>query len=207
VTSVQNNGNCLNLTRELIVGIFNGTINRWSDPLLVQYNRALRSVNNTINVIVRSDHSGITNILTSYLAAVDVNWKATFSSFPDGCDLDGLPIKWSSNVTIRCGAKGQGISGIISNLKYSIGYLASSDARDNLLPEARIQNKANQWVTASVMGTQAAMDSTVDNIDRRLTASLVDPPSREAYPISGYSYLLIRKKSMQNCTTAMELYR
>ncbi|OQV23661.1 hypothetical protein BV898_02402 [Hypsibius exemplaris] len=94
------------------------------------------------------------------------------------------------------------------NTKYSIGYIGSSEARDALLPDARILNRDNNWVRPTVETTQAAMDNLSTDLGARLTGSLVNAPGFESYPIAGYTYILIRRTiTTGNCTSAMELYR
>jgi PBP superfamily domain len=76
---------CLMLSQEMVVGIFNGTIRKWNDPLLLTQNSALASVNETIIVVVRGDGSGTTGIFTRVLSAFNTNWNTGQSQyFTDG---------------------------------------------------------------------------------------------------------------------------
>ena len=108
-----NNPQCLNLTREAIVGIFNGTITRWNDPLLAKHNPALNSINRTIILIVRSDESGTTDVFTRFLATVDEAWNATYGIFAAGCDATGAPVYWNKSLQLQCSAKGRSKSNIL----------------------------------------------------------------------------------------------
>jgi hypothetical protein len=54
---------------------------------------------------------------------------------------------------------------------------------------------------------QAAMTAMSSDLGKRLTGSLADAPGAFSYPISGYTYYAIRKKSMRNCTLAVEMLR
>jgi hypothetical protein len=79
---------CLMLSQEMIVGIFNGTIKKWNDPLILARNKALASVNETIVVVVRADGSGTTGIFTRALATFNPNWnKEKSQQFTDGIFL------------------------------------------------------------------------------------------------------------------------
>jgi hypothetical protein len=51
------------------------------------------------------------------------------------------------------------------------------------------------------------MTAMSSDLGMRLTGSLANAPGSLSYPISGYTYFLIRKKGMQNCTLAVELLR
>lgn len=85
--------------------------------------------------------------------------------------------------------------------------MGPTDARDSNLPAARIQNREGTFVSPDVANVQAAMDVTSSNMGPRLTGSLVNALGIASYPISGYTYIVIRKTQMLNCTVAMELYR
>ena len=56
-------------------------------------------------------------------------------------------------------------------------------------------------------GTRQAMTSSISKLGSRLTGTLVDHPSPEAYPILGYSYFIIRVHGMMDCSMAIELAR
>jgi len=55
------------LTRNQIVGMYNGTINNWSDPGFVEYNPGVELPNATIVPVARFDSSGSTEIFTKSL--------------------------------------------------------------------------------------------------------------------------------------------
>ncbi|OQV23663.1 Retinal guanylyl cyclase 2 [Hypsibius exemplaris] len=197
----------LNLTRENLVGIFNGSIRYWNDSQLVANNSDLQFVQEPIIVVVRNDASGTTSIITRALASFSANWPIPFQIFSDGCTKAGLPRKWNLALNLHCAAQTRGLSSYLLNTKYSIGYVGSSEARDALLPDARLLNQDNNWVRPTVETTQAAMENVSTALGSRLTGSLVNAPGPRSYPIAGYTYIIIRKNTMQNCTTAMELYR
>ncbi|XP_055347556.1 guanylate cyclase 2G-like [Paramacrobiotus metropolitanus] len=196
---------CLNLSQEALVGIFNGTIIYWNDPLIVMYNEALRDVNRTITVVVRADGSGTTQIFSGALGRFSPMWKTTYSRFSDGCK-NGQPVKWNASLTIRCGNAGRGVAAIIMENKYSIGYLGTSDARDSNLMEARLQNKDGYLIYPNLRNVQSALDAS-PSFSARLTSDLNNLPGDLTYPIAGFTYFVIRKTTMRNCTVAMELYR
>ena len=124
-----------------------------------------------------------------------------------GCSQSDTVYKWSRSLLLHCAAQSRGVSSHILNTKYSIGYISSSEARDSALPDARLLNHDNHWVRPSVTTIQAAMDNISMDLGKRLTGSLVNAPGILSYPIAGYTYILIRKTTMANCTLAMELYR
>ncbi|OQV22806.1 GPI ethanolamine phosphate transferase 1 [Hypsibius exemplaris] len=202
-SGIWNTGN-LNLTRENIVGIFNGTIKYWNDSQLVDNNVALADV--TKKIIIGAAIGG-TSIFTKALTAFSSEWSRTYGSFSDGCSKSEIAKRWRASLNIQCVYKNMGLQFFILNTKYSIGFIGSADARDAELPDARILNQDNNWVRPSVQTTQAAMDNVSTNLGLRLTGPLINAPGPFSYPIAGYTYVLIRKTTMTNCTVAMELYR
>ena len=108
---------------------------------------------------------------------------------------------------VKCGETSIGAVGTILNNQYSIGYSATSEGHDASLPEARLLNRAHQFANPTVDGVQAAMDSFVDALGSRLTGSIVDSATPNAYPVAGYTYFFLRKRLMANCTIAQELLR
>jgi hypothetical protein len=51
------------------------------------------------------------------------------------------------------------------------------------------------------------MTAMSSDLGTRLTGSLANAPGALSYPISGYTYFVIRKKNMSNCTLAVEMLR
>lgn len=85
--------------------------------------------------------------------------------------------------------------------------MGPTDARDSSLPTARLQNLYGSWISPTVQSVQAAMDISGSHLTHRLTGAMINLSGPNSYPIAGYTYFIIRKKEMRNCTIAMELYR
>ena len=71
---------------------------------------------------------------------------------------------------------------------------------------ASIVNKHGNVTSVRSDVIQAVMREKLPDMLVNLTASLVDSNHSDAYPILGYSYMLIRQ-TMADCDTAVELYR
>lgn len=77
----------LNLTRDVYVAIFRGTIDRWDDPSVVAANPGVTLPHELIQVVARQDSSGTTFALTNHLAAISDRWDAgvgTLIDWPGG---------------------------------------------------------------------------------------------------------------------------
>ena len=172
----------LRLTPAALSGIFLGTIKKWTDPAIVKANPGVQLRDKDIIVAHRSDGSGTSNIFTSYLAAVNPEWAKKVGK--------GLSVNWP----VGLGGKGsEGVTGLVKQTEGGIGYVELTYATQNHLPVAEIQNKAGQWVAPSAQGATAAIDAFKTELNKDLRSAIVDPPAsaREAYPISGMTYLLI----------------
>ena len=69
------------LSREDIVGIYNGSIQWWNDSRIVGNNRKFTFPNKRIWVVARADDSGTTEVFTSALSSFDSRWNASYGTF------------------------------------------------------------------------------------------------------------------------------
>ena len=187
----------INLTRDHVVGIYNGTYREWNHPSLQEINHVDLPAA-PIKVIARADKSGTTELFTSALSAFNANWESTFGTFSAGLD-DDQPVVWDPGVVSYYGQTNAGVSGLILSIKYAIGYLAVADALDFDMTYALLVNKEGYVVDAGTADVQAAMDYYASSFSERMTASLSDAGGDQAYPIAGYTYFIIHLHIMQSC--------
>ena len=166
------------LTAETLSGIFLGDINTWNDPKLVADNPGLTDVAQPISLIHRSDSSGTSNIVTTYLAAVNDTWKTNVGA--------GTAVKWPTGI----GQKGSaGIAGAIAGVPYAIGYVELAYAQQNNLPIAELQNKAGNFVAPSAESVAAAAAGVTLPADLRIM--IVNGDGDNTYPVSGFTWILV----------------
>jgi phosphate transport system substrate-binding protein len=174
-------GSDLKLTGPVVADIFLGTITNWSDPRIKKLNPGTHLPDRGIGPIVRSDPSGDTYALTSYLAKVSPEWKAkvgsgTLVDFPTGA-----------------GSKGNyGLAGAITRTPGALGYMSVAYAVRNKLDFASIQNAAGEFVRPGPDGIGAAAEA-MDKPASDDSISIVDPPAsaKGAYPISTFTYAIV----------------
>ena len=172
----------LKLTPENLAGIFLGKITRWNDPALKADNPGVNFPDEDIVTVHRSDGSGTTNIFTSYLDTVSPDWHAQVGK--------GKEVKWP----VGLGGKGnEGVSGQVSQTKGAIGYVELAYAKQNKLSYAWMKNKAGNFVEPTLDSTKAAVQSAVVNLPADLRISLGNPDGKDAYPIAGFTYILVYK--------------
>lgn len=176
----------LKLTPEIVAGIFLGDIKTWNDPKITKLNPTAKLSGNIISVH-RSDGSGTTNIFTDYLSKVSEGWKTKVGT--------GTAVNWPSGL----GGKGnEGVSGLIKQTTGSVGYVELIYAENNKLPYAAIQNKAGKFVEPTVAGKDGkpslkpvSAAAAGAKIPEDFRVSITNADGKDAYPISGFTYLLV----------------
>jgi phosphate ABC transporter phosphate-binding protein len=175
----------LKLSGDVIAKIFLGQIKRWDDPAIKALNPAIALPAKDIVVVHRSDGSGTTFVFSDYLSKVSKDWNAKVGR--------GKALSWP----VGMGQKGnEGVSGMISQLPYSIGYIELTYALQNALPYAFIKNKAGRFTDANMTTIKSAASAVKlpkGNEDWS-NVSIVDAPGTDSYPLSTFSYLLVYEK-------------
>jgi phosphate transport system substrate-binding protein len=176
----------LHLSSATLAGIYLGSIKAWHDAAIKKDNPGVSLPSDQIIVAHRSDGSGTSNIFTTYLAKVSPEWQKKVGK--------GISVNWPAGL----GGKGsEGVTGIVKQTPGGIGYVELSYAKENNLPVALIGNQAGNWVEPSAAGTSAAIDAFADQLAKDVRVPIVDPPAsaKDAYPISGLTFLLVPKQA------------
>jgi phosphate transport system substrate-binding protein len=170
----------LKLTQDILSDIYLGKITKWKDPRIVSINSGFRLPDAAIIVVHRSDGSGTTAIFTDYLSSVSPQWKSKVGT--------GTSVKWP----VGLGGKGnEGVAGQVKNIKHSIGYVELAYAHENRLPYAALKNSAGKFVLPSIASTTAAAAGAAKTMPADFRVSLVNQPGKDAYPIVGFTWLLV----------------
>ncbi len=170
-------------TPEALAGIFLGRITKWTDKAITEANPGVKFPDENIIVVHRSDGSGTSFIWTDFLSKVSSDWKNQVGSGPS--------VKWP----IGLGGKGnEGVAGSIRQLKGSIGYVELIYAAQNNITYGSVKNSAGNFVKASLQGVTAAAAS-APKMPADFRVSITDPPGKDSYPISSFTWLLIPAQS------------
>jgi phosphate transport system substrate-binding protein len=168
----------LKLTPEVLADIYLGKIKKWNDPRIAADNGGTKLPDKEIAVVYRTDGSGTTNVYTDYLSAVSAEWKDKVGA--------GKSVKWP----VGLGAKGnEGVTGQLKTTPYTIGYTERAYATQNKLPMAELKNKSGKFVAPTTPAMSAAAEGV--EMPAELYVSLVNSAAESAYPIAGYTYLLV----------------
>ena len=176
-------GNGLKLSGDVIADIFLGKIKKWNDPRIASQNADLKLPSTPIAVAHRSDGSGTSYIFTDYLCAVSPEWKA-------GPGL-GKTVNWPTGV----GGKGnEGVAGLVKQTPGGVGYVEFAYAIQAKLSYGPVKNKSGEYVQPSIESTSAAANAAADKLKLDVRTSIVDGDAMDAYPIVGFTYVLLSKE-------------
>lgn len=186
--------------------IFSLNITLWNDTSLVALNPTLWNVSESIIVYRRSDSSGSTNLLTSFLSSsAPTWWTRGASSSPTIWPLGTIGASQSSGVA---GMKINKITFFLIQPKtidsvkvtsYSIGYSGLGDAESRDLLIVAIQNLNGDFVKPSVESLQrtttsiSQLPAAGDTNGTWSNVVILNSNGAQAYPIASFSYLLIYK--------------
>ena len=170
-------------TPEALAGIFLGKITTWNDKAITSANPGVNFPSQPIVVIHRSDGSGTSYIFTDYLSKVSSDWKSGPGK--------GTSIKWP----VGLGGKGnEGVAGMIRQMEGALGYVELIYAVQNKIPYGSVKNSSGTFVKASLESVTSAAAS-VKSMPADFRVSITDPPGKDAYPISSFTWLLIPLQS------------
>ena len=176
-------GTDLNFTPEALAGVFLGKITKWNDPELKKANPKVELPDQDIVVVHRSDGSGTTYVWVDYLSKVSAEWKTKVGK--------GTSVNWP----VGLGGKGnEGVSGLIKQTPYSIGYVELIYAVQNKQPYGKVRNSSGTYVKADLVSVTAAAAAATKNMPDDFRVSITDPAGKAAYPIASFTWLLIPQK-------------
>jgi phosphate transport system substrate-binding protein len=173
----------LRLSGDVLADIFLGSIRQWNDKRIVSLNPRAKLPNLPIAVAHRSDGSGTSYIFTGYLSAVSETWHTKVGT--------GKSVNWPVGI----GGKGNdGVAGVIKQTPGGLGYVELAYALQNKLPYAYMRNRADQFVEPTIATTTAAAAGSVKAMQKDVRVSIVNAPGKSAYPIAGFTYILVYQK-------------
>ncbi len=170
----------LNFTPDALAGVFLGKITKWNDSELAKANPGVNLPSDDIVVVHRSEGSGTTYIWTDYLSKVSQEWKDKVGK--------GASINWP----VGLGGKGnEGVTGLVKQTPYSIGYVELIYAVQNQLPYGRVRNGAQKFVKADLSSVTAAAAGAAKDMPGDFRVSITNASNRDAYPIASFTWLLV----------------
>jgi phosphate transport system substrate-binding protein len=170
----------LKLEGKTIANIFLGKIKAWNDPEITALNPGVSLPSTAITVIHRSDSSGTTSGFTSYLSAVDPEFKSKVG--------EGKDVQWPTGT----GAKGNaGVAGAVEQTAGAIGYVEQAYALLHNFTVASVKNKSGNFVAPTLASTSAAGEGVT--VPANLGIKVINSPQPTAYPITSQTFIVVNK--------------
>jgi phosphate transport system substrate-binding protein len=165
-----------------LVDIFMGRITKWNDAKIAALNPGVKLPDTDLIVVHRSDGSGTTYVFTDYLNKFSREWK------------DKVGYATSVNWPVGLGGKGnEGVTQQVKQTEGALGYVELIYAISNKLPYALIKNAAGKYISPSLESVTAAAAGAKLEKDTDFRVSVTNAPGEQAYPISSFTWLLVKK--------------
>jgi len=166
----------------LLVDIFMGRVTKWNDAKIAALNPGVKLPDIDLIVVHRSDGSGTTYVFTDYLNKFSREWKDK--------------VGYATSVNWPAGLGGKGNEGVTQQVKQTegaLGYVELIYAISNNLPYAQVKNATGNFIVPSLETvTAAAAGAKLEN-DTDFRVSITNAPGAQAYPISSFTWLLVKK--------------
>ncbi len=170
----------IRFTGAALAGVYLGKITKWNDPALAKVNPGVKLPNTEIAVVHRSEGSGTTYIFVDFLSKVSPEFKQKVGV--------AASVSWPVGV----GAKGnEGVSGLVKQSPGAIGYAELIYASKNNISYGPVQNKAGEFVTASLDAVTAAAAAAAASMPDDFRVSITNPEGKGAYPIASFTWILL----------------
>jgi phosphate transport system substrate-binding protein len=173
----------LRLDGPTLADVFLGRITRWNDRRIMALNPQVSLPDRDIIVVHRSDGSGTTYVFTDYLSKISPRWKGEVGK--------ATSVGWP----IGLGGKGnEGVTQQVKQTEGAIGYVELIYAISNALPYTLMKNAEGEFVEPTLKSVSAAAAGANLSPDTDFRVSIANAKGRDSYPISSFTWLLIRKE-------------
>jgi phosphate transport system substrate-binding protein len=191
----------LNLTGNILAGIYNGTITYWDNAAIVKANplAASQLPHQAIVPIHRSDSSGDTGLFTTYLSDTSPSWQKNVGS--------GTTVQWPSDPAAQSASGNSGMLTAASQTQYSIAYIGVSylaQANTAGLGNAKLLNLAGNFVALTPANVGTAVNNQYTSTPANERVSLIYGPGATAYPIVNYEYVWVQQ-TQSSATLATDI--
>jgi phosphate transport system substrate-binding protein len=170
----------LKLDGKTISDIYLGKVKTWNDTEIKALNPGINLPSTAITVIHRSDSSGTTAGFTSFLAAVDSEFKSKIG--------EGKTVPWPTGT----GAKGNaGVAGAVQQTVGAVGYVEQAYALAHNFTYASVKNKAGQFIAPTLASASAAGQGVT--VPANLGIKIKNPGGASSYPITSQTFIIVNR--------------
>ena len=172
----------LNLTGEILAGIYDGTVTSWASPAIAELNPGVNlSGFPPISPIELSGATVSNQVFSGFLAASSPEWRSAVGS--------GLSVDWPSGTRV---ASEPAVVGAVSSTPGAVGYLEIFGTPPGGVGCAQIEDEAGVFASPGSVDTWVSADS-LANSSAVVTGnwtnfSLYGAPGLGSYPLAVLSY-------------------
>ena len=173
----------IKLDGSTIADIMRGAVTKWNDAAIAAMNPGVKLPNTAITVAHRSDGSGTTNLVSTYLAKQSVAFKRDVGV--------GNSVNWPANAV---GGKGNpGVAANVQKIVGAIGYVDIADAMKNNMTFLAVKNKAGNFVLPTQQTIAEAAAGADFNV-AGMSPDLTDQAGKNAWPVVTATYMVAYEK-------------
>jgi phosphate transport system substrate-binding protein len=171
----------LRLSGPVLADIFLGHLKSWDSPAIAKINPQLSLPALPIKVVYRPGGKGSNYVFSSFLSKSSAQFRTELGASPSPAWPVGSPAERSSDMVEK-----------VRREPGSIGYVEAQYALAMRTPNAAVRNSAGNFVKASETTIAAACRQVEAPGWDQLSASLIDAPGADSYPIASFSWLYLQ---------------
>ncbi|HEX3405864.1 MAG TPA: phosphate ABC transporter substrate-binding protein PstS [Caulobacteraceae bacterium] len=183
----------LKLSGPLLADIFLGGVTRWSDPRIAALNPRLKLPADRIVIVHRSDSSGSTFLVTSYLSLVSPAWKARVGA--------GGAVAWPTGLAAD-GARE--LASVVRQHIGAIGYVEFGAFSRNFT-SVQLQDRDGLFIAPSPDTFAAAAGGADWAGAEDAGVLMLNAPGTRSWPITGASFVLVYRRPANPAKTRLTL--
>jgi phosphate transport system substrate-binding protein len=173
----------LHLSGPLLADMLAGRVARWNAPQIAALNKSLRLPDLPIKPVAREDGSGTTYVLSHYLAQVSPAWAKDFGS--------DFKLKWPEGTTLAKGTSA--MVETVAKTPGAIGYAEYGAVVKAKAGFARVANRHGDYPAPSAESFRNALKGSGWTASGKFEEMLTDSPEKDAWPITGGTFIVMRK--------------
>ena len=181
----------LRLSGEVLAGIYLGDVKMWNAPQIVKLNPGISLPDLPIQVVNRPAGKGSNYVFTDFLSKVSSKFRNQIGVTPSP--------KWPVGVWAE---RSSDMADKVKNSPGSIGYVEYQYAVKGNIPQAAVLNRAGKFVRASTESMTAACQAAEAPGWKGFSASLINTPGADAFPITSFTWIYLRIKSTDSARAA-----
>jgi phosphate transport system substrate-binding protein len=181
----------LRFSGEVLAEIFLGQIKNWNSPSIAKLNPGVSLPDLPIKVIHRPAGKGSNYIFTEFLSKSSSKFRAEIGTSPS----PKWPVGASAERSVDMADKVKSEPG-------AIGFVEAQYASKSHIPYGAVLNEAGHFIKATDKSITAACKAVESPGWDRFSASLIDSPGADSYPITSFTWLYLGTKSTDSTRAA-----